>query len=66
MQPDTQLSNEQKYSMSCGQFISSVLFSFFGTGLITFYLEMPLTIYKACLTDKKQISLYESILNTAS
>lgn len=28
MQPATQLSNEQKYSMSWGQFISSVLFAF--------------------------------------
>ena len=66
MQPATQLSNEQKYSMSWGQFISSVLFAFFGTGLITVFLAMPLTIYTAGLTDKKQIALYESIANTAS
>ncbi|WP_088350295.1 CPBP family intramembrane glutamic endopeptidase [Bacillus cereus] len=66
MQPATQLSNEQKYSMSWGQFISSVVFAFFGTGLITVFLAMPLTIYTAGLTDKKQIALYESIVNTAS
>lgn len=66
MQSATQLSNEQKYSMSWGQFISSVLFAFFGTGLITVFLAMPLTIYTAGLTDKKQIALYESIVNTAS
>ncbi|MGH1287421.1 lysostaphin resistance A-like protein [Bacillus toyonensis] len=66
MQPATQLSNEQKYSMSWGQFISSVLFAFFGTGLITVFLAMPLTIYTAGLTNKKQIALYESIANTAS
>ncbi|MEK7014546.1 CPBP family intramembrane glutamic endopeptidase [Bacillus sp. FSL R9-9410] len=66
MQSATQLSNEQKYSMSWGQFISSVLFAFFGTGLITVFLAMPLTIYTAGLTNKKQIALYESIANTAS
>ncbi|WP_346817783.1 CPBP family intramembrane glutamic endopeptidase [Bacillus paramobilis] len=66
MQSATQLSNEQKYSMSWGQFISSVLFAFFGTGLITVFLTMPLTIYTAGLTDKKQIALYESIVNTTS
>ncbi len=53
MQPATQLSNEQKYSMSWLQFISSVLFAFFGTGLITVFLAMPLTIYTAGLTNKK-------------
>lgn len=66
MQPATQLSNEQKYSMSWGQFISSILFAFFGTGLITVFLAMPLTIYTAGLENKKQIALYESIANTAS
>ncbi|HDX9703074.1 CPBP family intramembrane metalloprotease [Bacillus thuringiensis] len=67
MQSATQLSDEQKHSMSWGQFISSVLFAFFGTGLITLFLAiMPLTIYTAGLTNKKQIALYESIANTAS
>ncbi|EJR68056.1 hypothetical protein IIO_00375 [Bacillus cereus VD115] len=66
MQPTTQLPYEQKYSMSWGQFISSVLFAFFGTGLITVFLAMPLTIYTAGLENKKQIALYESIANTAS
>lgn len=66
MQSATQLPYEQKYSMSWGQFISSVLFAFFGTGLITLFLAMPLTIYTAGLTNKKQIALYESIANTAS
>ncbi|HDR7793367.1 TPA: CPBP family intramembrane metalloprotease [Bacillus luti] len=66
MQPATQLSNEQKYSMSWGQFINSVLFSFFGTGLITLFLAMPLTIYTSGLTNKKQIALYDSITTTAS
>ena len=66
MQPATQLSNEQKYSMSWGQFISSVLFAFFGTGLITLFLAMPLTIYTSGLTNKKQIALYDSITTTAS
>ncbi|MGE6539519.1 CPBP family intramembrane glutamic endopeptidase [Bacillus luti] len=66
MQPATQLTYEQKYSMSWGQFISSVLFAFFGTGLITVFLAMPLTIYTAGLGNKKQIALYESIANTAS
>ncbi|WP_439021449.1 lysostaphin resistance A-like protein [Bacillus thuringiensis] len=66
MQPATQLPYEQKYSMSWGQFISSVLFAFFGTGLITVFLAMPLTIYTAGLENKKQIALYESIANTAS
>ncbi|PEK45817.1 CPBP family intramembrane glutamic endopeptidase [Bacillus toyonensis] len=65
MQPTTQLPYEQKYSMSWGQFISSVLFAFFGTGLITVFLAMPLTIYTAGLENKKQIALYESIANTA-
>ncbi|MBJ8078021.1 CPBP family intramembrane metalloprotease [Bacillus cereus group sp. N12] len=66
MQPATQLPYEQKYSMSWGQFISSVLFAFFGTGLITVFLAMPLTIYTSGLENKKQIALYESIANTAS
>lgn len=55
MQPATQLSNEQKYSMSWLQFISSVLFAFFGTGLITVFLAMPLTIYTAGLTNKNKL-----------
>ena len=55
MQSATQLSNKQKYSMSWGQFISSVLFCFFGTGLITVFLAMPLTIYTAGLTDKNKL-----------
>ena len=63
MQSATQLPHEQKYSMSWGQFISSVLFAFFGTGLITVFLALPLTIYTAGLTDKKQIALYKSIAN---
>ncbi|KFN01446.1 CPBP family intramembrane metalloprotease [Bacillus clarus] len=66
MQSTTQLPYEQKYSMSWGQFISSVLFAFFGTGLITLFLALPLTIYTDGLTNKKQTALYESIANTTS
>lgn len=56
MQSATQLSDEQKHSMSWGQFISSVLFAFFGTGLITLFLAiMPLTIYTASLTNKSKL-----------
>lgn len=54
MQPATQLSNEQKYSMSWEQFIS-LLYSLFRTGLITVFLAMPLTIYTAGLTDKNKL-----------
>ncbi|MFD6507692.1 MULTISPECIES: CPBP family intramembrane glutamic endopeptidase [Bacillus] len=66
MQSTTQLPYEQKHSMSWGQFISSVLFAFFGTGLITLFLALPLMIYTAGLTNKKQIALYDSIANTTS
>ena len=54
MQPATQLSNEQKYSMSWEQFIIP-LYSLFRTGLITVFLAMPLTIYTAGLTDKNKL-----------
>ncbi|PEC19814.1 CPBP family intramembrane glutamic endopeptidase [Bacillus cereus] len=66
MQSTTQLPYEQKHSMSWGQFISSVLFAFFGTGLITLFLALPLMIYTAGLTNKKQIALYDSIANATS
>jgi membrane protease YdiL (CAAX protease family) len=52
--------------MSWGQFIGSVLFAFFGTGLITLFIALPVTIYTSDLTNEKQIALYESIGNTAS
>ncbi|MCI0763953.1 type II CAAX endopeptidase family protein [Bacillus sp. TL12] len=66
MQPTTQLIETQKHSMSWGQFIASTLFAFFGTGLLTLFIALPVTIYTSDLTDKKQIALYESIGNTAS
>ncbi|MEB2280945.1 CPBP family intramembrane metalloprotease [Lysinibacillus xylanilyticus] len=66
MQPNTQLPYEQQYSMSCGNFISSVLLAFFGTQLVTLFLVIPLTIYTDSLTNKKQIAMYESMANTAS
>ncbi|MGE8001262.1 CPBP family intramembrane glutamic endopeptidase [Lysinibacillus sp. NPDC093190] len=66
MQPATQLPYEQKYSMSWGEFISSVLFAFLGTQLVTLFLAIPLTNYTDSLTNKKQIAMYESMANTAS
>ena len=66
MQSTTQLTYGPKHSMSWGQFIGSVLFAFFGTGLITLFIALPVTIYTSDLTNEKQIALYESIGNTAS
>ena len=54
MQPATQLSNEQKYSMSWEHLLARCI-RFFGTGLITVFLAMPLTIYTAGLTDKNKL-----------
>ncbi|MEY8348776.1 CPBP family intramembrane glutamic endopeptidase [Bacillus cereus] len=66
MHKTIRLTDTQKHSMSWGQFIGSVLFAFFGTGLLTLFIALPVTIYTSDLTDKKQIALYESIGNTAS
>ncbi|MDM5156737.1 CPBP family intramembrane metalloprotease [Bacillus sp. DX1.1] len=67
MHSTTQLTYEQKQSITWGQFISSALFAFFGTGLISgLFTILPLMIYSEGVTDKKQIALYESIGNTGN
>ncbi|PEY34338.1 CPBP family intramembrane metalloprotease [Bacillus pseudomycoides] len=67
MQSTTQLTYNQQYSMSWGQFISSSLFAFFGTGLISgLFILLPLTIYSEGVTNKKTVALYESLGNTAN
>ncbi|WP_459499179.1 CPBP family intramembrane glutamic endopeptidase [Bacillus sp. C1] len=67
MEPTTQLTYDQKpYSMSWGQFISSALFTFFGTGLISGgFILLPLALYSEGVTNKKTVALYESLGNTA-
>ena len=54
MQPATQLSNEQN-TRCHGDNLLALFYSPFGTGLITMFLAMPLTIYTAGLTDKNKL-----------
>ncbi|MEI4829547.1 CPBP family intramembrane glutamic endopeptidase [Bacillus sp. FJAT-53711] len=67
MQHSVQLTYDQKHSLSWGKFIGSLLFAYFGTGLISgLFVVLPAIIYTHGLTDKKQIALYESIGNTGN